>query len=110
MKPELPEGLVALVEHHHVEDAVYMGHDGPVGQADLVPGKDSLPVVTPITGYTLASIYKEDDPERKQPLALGIAMCGEQDQFFFNVGRDIALGRAIKKLEEKQALMGAEIL
>lgn len=103
MKPVLPDGLVATFEHHHVEDEVYAGHEGPVEQVDLVPEKAVPPVMTPLVGYTFARVYRADDGARtKTPLAVGLAMCGEQDIFDFEIGRDISLGRALKILKDKE--------
>lgn len=48
----------------------------------------------PNAGKTLVDICDEDG----NPLATGMAVCGKNDNFNKTIGRDIALGRALKEL------------
>lgn len=68
MKPSLPEGYQARFNHIRIDDS-------------------------PRGGATFCSVLDADD----HVVARGSAFCNAKDNFNKRIGRDIALGRALKK-------------
>jgi hypothetical protein len=85
VRPQLPEGYYVKYRHNRVTT------DGEF-TAGNAPGAKG--------GETEARIYGPDD----SLVALGIATCHERDNFCRRIGRDIALGRALKQLSRKAAV------
>lgn len=97
MRPQLPDGY--KVKYRHRRLAAGSGHYID----ELAHG--SFPIAPAAKGgETEAKVYDPDD----SVVAIGVATCHERDNFSRRIGRDIALGRALKRLAEKQ-LMAEEI-
>lgn len=82
MRPQVPDGLSVRYSHHR-----YLNPDGKT--------------TNPKGGWTTAVLY--DQPPavvgNEQPVrvvATGVAYCHLNDNFNRKIGRDIALGRALK--------------
>ena len=80
MRPTPPPGY--RVVYRHLRDRVET-RDG------------TREVLSPHGGTTIALLYRGD---AEIPSARGFAFCNETDNFSKRIGRDIALGRALKDL------------
>lgn len=61
--------------------------------------KDAIMRIDPRGGETVALLYRqEQDPQTDAAVATGTAVCSVNDNYNKRIGRDIALGRAVKKL------------
>jgi hypothetical protein len=83
MKPQVPEGLTVQYNHSR-----YYNADG---------------LVQPRGGSTTARIFKDVPTEDAEEfttvvVAHGHAYCNESDNYNKRIGRNIALGRALKRL------------
>jgi hypothetical protein len=86
-RPQLPEGYRVKYRHGRMS----------TGGIDFVAGMSWSGLPSPKGGETEARVYGPDD----SLVALGIATCHERDNFCRRIGRDIALGRALKQLDRK---------
>lgn len=93
MRPQLPEGYSVRYRHSRMTAA-----------GAMIPPGDMLLAPSPKGGETEAKVFDRDG----SLAAMGVATCHERDSFNRRIGRDIALGRALKRLAEKQ-LMTEEI-
>ena len=59
---------------------------------DIVPG---IMLMAQVQGFTICIIERDG-----QEVARGYALCSRRDQFYRRIGRDIARGRALRKLPE----------
>lgn len=81
MLPQVPDGYDVHYEHERFEPR-------------LIEGRT---LNREVHGRTTAFVQKDDG----DVVAEGVAWCGIHDQFNRRLGRTIALGRALKKMEEK---------
>lgn len=86
MTPELPVGYSVRYRHHRV--AV----------------DNDLRLLGPKGGETEARVYGPDD----SLVAIGVAVCHPSDNFSRRLGRSIALGRALKQLFRKGAVLATD--
>jgi hypothetical protein len=93
MKPTLPEGCKVHITHfrRYEETPFYMTRF----DASFEGFK-----VLPTGGATEALILDEEN----NPLAIGLADCSPRDAFNKKIGRDIAVGRAVKQLKIKEVI------
>lgn len=87
MIPQVPEGLVAQYEHCRNYDPVIEGYT----ENTVV----ITPTVSPCGGTTICRILDEN----RVVVAVGEALCADNDQYVKKIGRDISLGRALKELD-----------
>jgi hypothetical protein len=81
----LPAGTKAYFEHIRIKVKATKMDEGSC--------------VSPQGGATLVSVYRDDqDPRVDEPVAKGCAQCAPTDNYNKRIGRDIALGRALKAL------------
>lgn len=87
MKPKLPEGCKVHITHfrRYEETPFYMTRFDASTEGFKV---------LPTGGATEALIIDEEN----KPLAIGFASCSIKDPFNKKIGRDIAIGRAVKRL------------
>lgn len=93
MRPQVPEGHRVTYRHRRV------AKDG-----QYIEGSDRLFAPAAKGGETEARVFGPDD----SLVAIGVATCHERDNFNRRIGRDVALGRALKRLEQKQLMARAE--
>lgn len=82
MRPQVPEGIHVRYAHHRYRN--------PSGEG-----------VSPKGGWTTATLYRDVSAELgheapDQVVGTGVAYCHLNDNFNRKIGRDIALGRALK--------------
>lgn len=53
----------------------------------------------PHGGRTLCIIWVQGDKPEDDQMFAGEAICGKKETYSYKIGRDIAFGRAVKKLE-----------
>lgn len=90
MKRELPEGYTVKYLHRHGV--------GRIAPRWCLVGFDHLSPV--YHGHSTQAVVFDPDGNIA---AKGVAMCRPEDQFSKRLGRTIALGRALKKLNKKRA-------
>lgn len=98
MRPQLPEGYTVKYRHRRM---TARGDMYSLGSYER--GLGEFLSVSPKGGETEAKVYGPDDAV----VAIGVATCHERDNFNRRIGRDIALGRALKRLEQKQLMAQA---
>ena len=91
MRPQLPDGYQVKYRHRRMT----------TGGVEFEPAGSrsfSFLALSAKGGETEAKVYGPDD----SVVAIGVATCHERDNFCRRIGRDIALGRALKRLREKE--------
>lgn len=88
MRPELPEGYYVRFRHRRI----VVG--GPFYVDEINVDGYTLGRPAAKGGETEARVYGPDD----SLIAVGVATCHARDNFNRRIGRDIALGRALKQL------------
>ena len=91
MKVQIPEGYKVKYEHRR-RSYDKAGLFGPGGEMDRGFIKRQGLLIHSKGGKTIAHIYDVND----KLVATGIAECSNNDNFNYRIGRDIALGRALK--------------
>lgn len=91
MRPQLPEGYRVKYRHWR-----YL-HGGLMVVSDQQARQFGL---SPKGGETEAKVYGPDD----SVVAVGTATCHPRDNFNKRIARDIALGRALKRLGQVQLM------
>lgn len=101
MKPVIPEGHTAEFEHMRLRTGWnhYVATDGKI-DPDARPGMSDY--VRPQDGYSVESkggvtMCKIKDAEGNV-VSMGESRCHTNDNFNKRIGRDISLGRALKRL------------
>lgn len=95
VKVKVPEGLEVKFSHLRLAE----GSPALEGGTNLRSMRELREAKLPVSakgGRTLASIL-----DGEKVVATGVAQCNAKDPFNYRIGRDIALGRAIKELEAK---------
>jgi hypothetical protein len=90
----IPAGVRVHITHLRRPGRPIPGRGGYVTKRELRAANVSP---APRGGCTYAELYDADD----RLLAAATAVCSDQDQFNRRIGRDIALGRALKNLNEQ---------
>lgn len=97
MKPEIPEGVVVRVAHgRRVAESHGTWYRTKGRRGDLFSYKDAGYEPLPHGGHTSCTLTFPDGTE-----VVGVAECSRRDPYNKKIGRDIAVGRALKLAKHK---------